>query len=51
MTIKQISVFLENKSGRLAEVLGSLGQKKIKINAITMTNLQSQAGAARQIKI
>lgn len=38
MTIKQISIFLENKSGRLAEVLGCLGQEKIKINALTIAD-------------
>lgn len=38
MTIKQISVFLENKSGRLAEVLGTLGEENIKINALTIAD-------------
>jgi len=46
--IKQISVFLENKSGRLAEVLGSLGQKKIKINALTIADT-SEYGILRFI--
>ena len=31
MTIKQISVFLENKSGRLTEVLETIGKEKINI--------------------
>lgn len=38
MTIKQISVFLENKSGRLAEVLDTLGGENIKINALTIAD-------------
>jgi ACT domain-containing protein len=48
MTIKQISVFLENKSGRLAEVLGSLGDKNIKINALTIADT-SEYGILRLI--
>jgi hypothetical protein len=48
MTIKQISVFLENKSGRLAEVLGSLGQENIKINALTIADT-SEYGILRLI--
>ena len=32
MIIHQLSVFLENKSGRLTEVLEALGQENIKIN-------------------
>ena len=48
MTIKQISVFLENKSGRLAEVLGSLGEKEIKINALTIADT-SEYGILRLI--
>jgi len=48
MTIKQISVFLENKSGRLAEVLGSLGEKDIKISALTIADT-SEYGILRLI--
>jgi len=48
MTIKQISVFLENKSGRLAEVLGILGQENIKINALTIADT-SEYGILRMI--
>lgn len=48
MTIKQISVFLENKSGRLAEVLGTLGQENIKINALTIADT-SEYGILRMI--
>ena len=46
--IIQISVFLENKSGRLAEVLGSLGQEKVKINALTIADT-SEYGILRLI--
>jgi hypothetical protein len=48
MTIKQISVFLENKSGRLAEVLGILGGENIKINALTIADT-SEYGILRLI--
>jgi hypothetical protein len=46
--IIQISVFLENKSGRLAEVLGSLGQENVKINALTIADT-SEYGILRLI--
>ncbi len=46
--IKQISVFLENKSGRLAEVLGVLGNQKIKIYALTIADT-SEYGILRLI--
>ena len=45
MMIKQLSVFLENKSGRLNEVLDILGQADIRIIAATNEDL---AGAVRQ---
>jgi hypothetical protein len=48
MTIKQISVFLENKSGRLAEVLSILGNEKIKIHALTIADT-SEYGILRLI--
>ncbi len=48
MTIKQISIFLENKSGRLAEVLGILGQENIKIYALTIADT-SEYGILRLI--
>jgi len=35
-TAKQISVFLENKPGRLAHVLAVLAQKKVNITAMTV---------------
>jgi hypothetical protein len=48
MTMKQISVFLENKSGRLAEVLDTLGGENIKINALTIADT-SDFGILRMI--
>lgn len=38
MLIKQISVFLENKSGRLAEVSGILGDNDIDLIAISISD-------------
>lgn len=38
MLIKQISVFLENKSGRLAEVTKVLGQNNIDISALSIAD-------------
>lgn len=38
MLIKQISVFLENKSGRLAEVARVLGLNKIDISALSIAD-------------
>ena len=38
MLIKQISVFLENKSGRLAEVTRVLGDNKIDISALSIAD-------------
>ena len=35
-TIRQLSVFLENKSGRLHEVLVALGNESINITALTV---------------
>ena len=48
MTIKQISIFLENKSGRLADVLGCLGHANIKICALTIADT-SEYGILRMI--
>jgi len=39
-TIKQLSVFLENKSGRLHEVLEALGSEKINLTALTVADTQ-----------
>ncbi len=38
MLIKQISVFLENKSGRLAEVTKTLGNEGIDISALSIAD-------------
>lgn len=38
MIIKQLSIFLENKTGRLVEVLSALGEVKIDIKAITIAD-------------
>ena len=35
-TIEQISIFIENTKGRLAEVCGLLGEKNINIKALTI---------------
>lgn len=38
MLIKQVSVFLENKSGKLSEVVSILGKGGIDISALTMAD-------------
>lgn len=38
MLVKQVSVFLENKSGRLAEVARILGQNSIDIRALSIAD-------------
>jgi hypothetical protein len=38
MKVKQISVFLENKSGRLAQVTEVLGKNKINIRALSIAD-------------
>jgi hypothetical protein len=38
MLVKQISVFLENKSGRLAEVTSTLGRNNIDISALSIAD-------------
>ncbi len=38
MVVKQISVFLENKSGRLAEVTRTLGENDIDISALSIAD-------------
>lgn len=38
MALRQISVFLENKSGRLAEVTGLLGSNGINLRAISIAD-------------
>ena len=48
MSIKQLSIFLENKSGRLTEVLETLGQQKINIAAMSIADT-SEYGILRLI--
>ncbi|MBN2275747.1 MAG: hypothetical protein JXR67_00800 [Bacteroidales bacterium] len=48
MIIHQLSVFLENKSGRLTEVLETLGQENIKITALSVADT-SEFGILRLI--
>ena len=38
MTVSQLSVFLENKSGRITEVLEVLGKENIKITALSIAD-------------
>jgi len=38
MIIKQLSIFLENRSGRLHEVFKTLGEKKIAIKAMSVSD-------------
>ena len=38
MIIQQLSIFLENKSGRLTEVLEVLGRENIRITALTVAD-------------
>ena len=38
MIIQQLSIFLENKSGRLAEVLEALGKEEISIAALSVAD-------------
>lgn len=38
MQVKQVSIFLENKSGRLAEVTRVLGSRGIDINALSIAD-------------
>jgi hypothetical protein len=48
MIIQQLSVFLENKAGRLTEVLDVLGKEKIKITALSVADT-SEFGILRMI--
>jgi hypothetical protein len=48
MIIHQLSVFLENKSGRLTEVLEVLGEEKIRITALSVADT-SEFGILRLI--
>ena len=38
MTLRQISVFLENKKGRLSEVVGLVAREKINIRALALAD-------------
>ena len=48
VTVRQLSVFLENKSGRLIEVLEALGKEHIRITALTIADT-SEYGILRLI--
>lgn len=48
MKVKQLSVFLENKSGRLAEVTSTLGDAGINIRALSLADT-SEFGILRLI--
>ena len=48
MIIHQLSVFMENKSGRLTEVLEVLGRENIRITALTVAD-SSEFGILRLI--
>ena len=48
MTVRQLSVFLENKSGRLNEVLSVLASAKINITALTIADT-TEYGILRMI--
>ncbi len=48
MVIPQLSVFLENKSGRLTEVLEVLGKERIRITALSVADT-SEFGILRMI--
>jgi hypothetical protein len=38
MKVKQLSIFLQNQSGRLAEVMGSIGSEEINIRALSLAD-------------
>ena len=38
MKVKQLSIFLENQSGRLAEVTGALGREGVNIRALSLAD-------------
>lgn len=48
MIVHQLSVFLENKSGRLTEVLDALGQENIRVTALSVADT-SDFGILRMI--
>lgn len=48
MIVHQLSVFLENKAGRLTEVLDTLGKERIRITALSIADT-SEFGILRMI--
>ena len=48
MSVKQVSVFLENKVGRLAEVTRVLGERKVNIRALSIADT-TEFGILRMI--
>lgn len=48
MLVKQISVFVENKSGRLLEMLKTLGENNIDLSALSVADT-TEFGIARMI--
>lgn len=48
MTVRQLSIFLENKTGRVTEVLDTLGSEKIRIHAMTIADT-SEFGILRMV--
>lgn len=48
MIIKQLSIFLENKSGRLTEVFEALGEEEVEIKTLTIADT-SEFGILRII--
>jgi hypothetical protein len=48
MIIKQLSVFLENKTGRLTEVIAAIGKEKIDIKALSIADT-SEFGILRML--
>jgi len=38
MKVKQLSIFLENQSGRLAEVMGTIGTEGVNIRALSLAD-------------
>lgn len=48
MIIKQVSVFLENRSGHLLELVQSLGDKNINISALSIAET-AEYGIARMV--
>ena len=47
MTIKQLSVFLENKSGRINEVTKALGEQGINMHAFSMADVDKAVEVLR----